>query len=157
MVSEVLDVSRPFFPTATSTTAMTTTSPRTQPTAKAGAVRLLDEGASFVLEGGKWWNDGQALLEAHTTGSADLPYYLALPVALLVGALAGASFLAALVNLRIPETGARYEHQERNPMKLIADFANCSATRMGSSIGNSTPRIAIISTSRPRNRSRENA
>ena len=35
--------------------------------------------------------------------------------------------LAALFNRRIPETGAIYEHQERNPAKLIADFANCSA------------------------------
>jgi len=43
--------------------------------------------------------------------------------------------LAALVNLRIPETGARYEHQERNPMKLIADFANCSATLWKDKLG----------------------
>jgi len=35
--------------------------------------------------------------------------------------------LAALFNRRIPDTGAIYEHQERNPAKLIADFANCSA------------------------------
>jgi MFS family permease len=35
--------------------------------------------------------------------------------------------LATLFNLRIPETGARYAHQERNPIKLVADFANCSA------------------------------
>ncbi len=35
--------------------------------------------------------------------------------------------LAALFNRRIPETGAVYEHQQRNPAKLIADFANCSS------------------------------
>jgi MFS transporter, LPLT family, lysophospholipid transporter len=35
--------------------------------------------------------------------------------------------VAALINLRIPETGARYPHQERNPARLIVDFANCSA------------------------------
>ena len=35
--------------------------------------------------------------------------------------------LAALFNRRIPETGAVYAHQERNPAKLIADFANCSS------------------------------
>ena len=29
-----------------------------------GAVRLLDEGASFVLEGGRQWREGPALLEA---------------------------------------------------------------------------------------------
>ncbi|RQO38573.1 lysophospholipid transporter LplT [Herminiimonas sp. KBW02] len=36
--------------------------------------------------------------------------------------------LAALFNLRIPDTGARYQHQERNPIKLIGDFANCFTT-----------------------------
>lgn len=35
--------------------------------------------------------------------------------------------LATVFNLRIPDTGARYEHQQRNPIKLIADFANCSS------------------------------
>ena len=33
--------------------------------------------------------------------------------------------LAALFNMRIPDTGARYEHQQRNPVKLIVDFAGC--------------------------------
>ncbi len=33
--------------------------------------------------------------------------------------------VAALFNLRIPDTGARYPHQERNPFRLIADFAHC--------------------------------
>src|SRR4051812_20278762 len=33
--------------------------------------------------------------------------------------------IAAVFNLRIPDTGARYSHQERNPIKLVADFANC--------------------------------
>ncbi len=33
--------------------------------------------------------------------------------------------IASLFNLRIPETGARYRIQERNPIKLIADFAGC--------------------------------
>jgi len=43
--------------------------------------------------------------------------------------------LASLFNLRIPDTGARYEHQERNPAKLIADFANCSATLWRDKLG----------------------
>ncbi len=47
----------------------------------------------------------------------------------------GIYILAALFNLRIPDTGARYEHQERNPMKLIADFANCSATLWKDKLG----------------------
>ncbi|MDB5758506.1 MAG: lysophospholipid transporter LplT [Burkholderia sp.] len=33
--------------------------------------------------------------------------------------------VAAIFNLRIPDTGARYSHQERNPFKLVTDFANC--------------------------------
>jgi len=33
--------------------------------------------------------------------------------------------IAALFNLHIPDTGIRYAHQERNPIKLISDFANC--------------------------------
>jgi hypothetical protein len=33
--------------------------------------------------------------------------------------------LAAIFNLYIPDTGCRYEHQERNPIKLVADFAAC--------------------------------
>lgn len=36
--------------------------------------------------------------------------------------------LAAAFNLRIPDTGARYPHQERNPVKLVADFAGCFVT-----------------------------
>ena len=33
--------------------------------------------------------------------------------------------LAALFNLRIPDTGARYAHQRRNPIRLVADFGHC--------------------------------
>jgi MFS family permease len=33
--------------------------------------------------------------------------------------------LAGLFNLRIPDTGARYAHQERNPLRLLLDFGNC--------------------------------
>lgn len=42
--------------------------------------------------------------------------------------IAIAYFLAALFNLKIPDTGARYPHQERNPIKLIGDFAGCFKT-----------------------------
>ncbi|MES2015001.1 MAG: lysophospholipid transporter LplT [Pseudomonadota bacterium] len=47
----------------------------------------------------------------------------------------GVYVLAAWFNRRIPDTGARYEHQERNPAKLIADFANCSATLWKDKLG----------------------
>ncbi|WGS48466.1 lysophospholipid transporter LplT [Paraburkholderia sp. D15] len=33
--------------------------------------------------------------------------------------------VAALFNLRIPDTGARYPKQERGPIKLVTDFADC--------------------------------
>jgi LPLT family lysophospholipid transporter-like MFS transporter len=39
----------------------------------------------------------------------------------------GVYIFASACNLHIPDTGATYAHQERNPIKLIADFANCSA------------------------------
>ncbi|USX18869.1 lysophospholipid transporter LplT [Oxalobacteraceae bacterium OTU3REALA1] len=37
----------------------------------------------------------------------------------------GIYIIAALFNTRIPDTGCRYGHQERNPIKLVSDFANC--------------------------------
>ncbi|MDQ2989585.1 MAG: lysophospholipid transporter LplT [Pseudomonadota bacterium] len=47
----------------------------------------------------------------------------------------GIYILATLFNLRIPHTGAQYAHQERNPIKLVADFANCSATLWKDKLG----------------------
>jgi LPLT family lysophospholipid transporter-like MFS transporter len=47
----------------------------------------------------------------------------------------GVYILAAWFNRRIPDTGAVYEHQQRNPAKLIADFANCSATLWKDKLG----------------------
>jgi MFS family permease len=84
---------------------------------------------------------GGALVSAH--GSAwlmtlDVPYIdtginssTKAQLAVLIGVYA----LAAGFNLRIPDTGARYEHQERNPAKLIADFADCSATLWKDKVG----------------------
>jgi MFS family permease len=33
--------------------------------------------------------------------------------------------VAAIINLAIPDTGARYPHQERNPLRLLTDFSRC--------------------------------
>jgi MFS transporter, LPLT family, lysophospholipid transporter len=33
--------------------------------------------------------------------------------------------VAAVFNLAIPDTGARYSHQERNPLRLLLDFSRC--------------------------------
>jgi MFS family permease len=57
------------------------------------------------------------------------------PVKASLAVLIGVYALAAIFNLRIPDTGARYEHQERNPVKLIADFAECSATLWKDKLG----------------------
>jgi len=43
--------------------------------------------------------------------------------------------LAAAFNLKIPDTGARYKHQERNPIKLIVDFAGCFKTLWNDRLG----------------------
>ena len=43
--------------------------------------------------------------------------------------------LAAVINLRIPDTGVRYAHQERNPARLIVDFAQCFATLWRDKLG----------------------
>ncbi|HYF59777.1 MAG TPA: lysophospholipid transporter LplT [Burkholderiaceae bacterium] len=41
--------------------------------------------------------------------------------------IAGVYALAAVFNLRIPDTGVRYAHQERHPLRLLVDFAGCLA------------------------------
>ena len=86
--------------------------------------------ASIILGtvmGGALVNDkvAQALLSFDfpvlETG-VDTPVEAALAVIML------AYLLAALFNLRIPDTGARYPHQERNPLRLVSDFAGCFLT-----------------------------
>lgn len=44
-------------------------------------------------------------------------------------------FIAAGFNLKIPDTGARYPHQERNPIKLIVDFSVCFTTLWKDKLG----------------------
>ncbi|OYY49517.1 MAG: lysophospholipid transporter LplT, partial [Polynucleobacter sp. 35-46-207] len=43
--------------------------------------------------------------------------------------------LAALINLRIPDTGARYESQKTNPIELIKDFSVCFTTLWNDRLG----------------------
>jgi MFS family permease len=84
---------------------------------------------------------GGALVSAH--GGAwlmtwDVPYIdtgIDTPTKAQLTVLIGVYALAAGFNLRIPDTGARYEHQERNPARLIADFADCSATLWKDKLG----------------------
>jgi len=84
---------------------------------------------------------GGALVSEH--GGAwlmafDVPYIdtgINTPTKGQLAVLIGVYALAAGFNLRIPDTGARYEHQERNPARLIADFADCSATLWKDKLG----------------------
>jgi MFS family permease len=43
--------------------------------------------------------------------------------------------IAAAFNLRIPDTGARYPHQHRNPFRLVVEFAHCNATLWRDKLG----------------------
>ncbi len=44
-------------------------------------------------------------------------------------------FIASAFNLKIPDTGARYPRQERNPIRLVADFAECFTTLWKDKLG----------------------
>ncbi len=85
-------------------------------------------GGALVSGAGSSWLLGFDLLPMIDTG-IDTGSEAAMAV------VVGVYVLAALFNLKIPDTGARYEHQERNPAKLIADFANCSATLWKDKLG----------------------
>jgi MFS family permease len=43
--------------------------------------------------------------------------------------------IAALLTLGIPDTGARYQHQERNPLRLLVDFSRCFVTLWRDKLG----------------------
>jgi MFS family permease len=82
-------------------------------------------GALVSPHGGAWIMDHVSGLNGLVTE----PSQASLAVLIVV------YMLAALFNLGIPDTGARYDHQERNPTKLIADFATCSATLWKDKLG----------------------
>lgn len=70
--------------------------------------------------------------------SYDFPYFqtgidTAPEAAIVVIALFYA--IAAVLNLYIPDTGARYEKQERNPVRLITDFWHCVDTLWRDKLG----------------------
>jgi MFS transporter, LPLT family, lysophospholipid transporter len=47
----------------------------------------------------------------------------------------GTYIVAMVFNMRIPDTGARYPHQERNPIRLISEFAGCVSTLWKDKLG----------------------
>ena len=60
--------------------------------------------------------------------AADLPGMdtgIDTPAEAAILVLAVVYFIAAMFNLRIPDTGAHYPHQERNPFKLVSEFGHC--------------------------------
>ena len=52
-----------------------------------------------------------------------------------ISVIAVVYLVAALFNLAIPDTGARYAHQERNPARLFVDFAHCFKTLWKDKLG----------------------
>lgn len=70
--------------------------------------------------------------------SFDFPFFdfgIDTPAETALAIIALCYLLAALFNLRIPHTGAHYPHQERNPIKLITDFAGCFTTLWNDRLG----------------------
>lgn len=53
------------------------------------------------------------------------PFPVAMPAEAAMVIIIGIYALAALINLGIPDTGARYPRQQRNPVRLVRDFAEC--------------------------------
>ena len=49
--------------------------------------------------------------------------------------IAAVYLVAALFNLAIPDTGARYPRQERNPARLLVDFSHCFTTLWKDKLG----------------------
>ncbi|OBV40780.1 lysophospholipid transporter LplT [Janthinobacterium psychrotolerans] len=56
----------------------------------------------------------------------------------------GIYILATLANLKIPDTGCKYAHQERNPVKLITDFANCYSILWKDKLGQITLAVTTL-------------
>ncbi len=57
------------------------------------------------------------------------------PAETAIVVIAGVYAIAAAFNLRIPDTGARYPHQVRNPIRLVAEFAHCCTTLWKDKLG----------------------
>jgi MFS family permease len=49
--------------------------------------------------------------------------------------IAGIYVVAALFNLAIPDTGARYPHQDHGPVRLLVDFSRCFVTLWRDKLG----------------------
>jgi len=52
--------------------------------------------------------------------------------------------VAALFNLAIPDTGARYPHQQRNPIRLMSDFTRCFSVLWHDKLGQITLAVTTL-------------
>ena len=52
-----------------------------------------------------------------------------------ISLIMGFYVIAALINLKIPDTGVTYRHQSRDPIKQIKDFKNCFTTLWNDRLG----------------------
>lgn len=52
-----------------------------------------------------------------------------------ISLIMGIYLIAAMINLKIPDTGAKYKHQSNSPIKLVQDFATCFKTLWKDRIG----------------------
>jgi len=57
------------------------------------------------------------------------------PAEAAIAVIAAIYLVAALANLRIPDTGARYPHQQHNPVKLMREFVHCNLTLWRDKLG----------------------
>jgi len=76
-------------------------------------------------------------LSAHLLGF-DLPLLdtgIDTPAESAIAAIAGLYLVAGVFNLRIPDTGARYPHQQVNPVRLVREFAHCNLTLWRDKLG----------------------
>ncbi|WP_269504613.1 lysophospholipid transporter LplT [Burkholderia sp. IMCC1007] len=70
---------------------------------------------------------GGALISPHIASHviAHTPAWIGTPAEAAMAIIMAIYVVAAIFNLRIPDTGARYPKQERGPVKLLTDFADC--------------------------------
>ena len=84
---------------------------------------------------------GGALIAPHLSArllALDVPLLdtgIGSPAEAAVAVVAILYLVAAIVNLRIPDTGARYPHQQHNPVKLMREFLYCNLTLWRDKLG----------------------
>jgi MFS family permease len=84
---------------------------------------------------------GGALITPNLSGyllALDLPLIetgITTPAEAAIAATAVIYLLAAAINLKIPDTGARYPHQQHHPLRLMREFVHCNRTLWRDKLG----------------------